>query len=381
MPRPPNSRQQLAQQPTNVPQQQAAACEIFSSRQHHGLPSGEVSAFDDSGVTATSAMHTDPSPPAGVVSASTTLSASAAAYVPPQPPHHVPQLADAIFDYLLERCRSLTRNGQYLTTQQSEVTERMRTILFDWLVDVAIKFRLHAETFYLACDITDRFLMTTAVSRSSLQLVGITAVLIAAKHEEIWPPEVRDCVYITANSYSSDDVLDMERNISGALNFRFAVPTVYPVLMMLLNSLSASTRVNRLANYYLEYSSLCYQALQFPIPIVSCATLYLAELTSAHHDAVQTATAQNGGAPLDPAMVEALLAQAQGFVWSVWNENPVYRRATRYADVVAIRECARVLLQFVQVTAPEPRYRAISRKYAHASYGEVSRIFGLPASV
>jgi len=37
-----------------------------------------------------------------------------------------------------------------------------------------------------------------------LQLIGVTAMHIAAKYEEIYAPEVRDYVYITDEAYSKD---------------------------------------------------------------------------------------------------------------------------------------------------------------------------------
>ena len=38
--------------------------------------------------------------------------------------------------------------------------------------------------------------------RNNLQLVGVTAMLIASKYEEIYAPEIRDFVYITDNAYT-----------------------------------------------------------------------------------------------------------------------------------------------------------------------------------
>ena len=73
---------------------------------------------------------------------------------------------------------------------QPEINPSMRAILVDWLVDVHNKFELSPETFYLTINIIDRFLATKIVPRRELQLVGIGAMLIASKYEEIWAPEV-----------------------------------------------------------------------------------------------------------------------------------------------------------------------------------------------
>ncbi|EEC47909.1 predicted protein, partial [Phaeodactylum tricornutum CCAP 1055/1] len=64
----------------------------------------------------------------------------------------------------------------------------MRSILVDWLVEVHTKFRLIPETLYLCVNIIDRYLSQVETVRKRLQLVGITAMLIASKYEEIYPP-------------------------------------------------------------------------------------------------------------------------------------------------------------------------------------------------
>ena len=77
----------------------------------------------------------------------------------------------------------------YMQTQ-AEINEKMRSILVDWLVDVHVKFDLSPETLYLTINIVDRFLSLKPVPRRELQLVGVSALLIASKYEEIWPPQV-----------------------------------------------------------------------------------------------------------------------------------------------------------------------------------------------
>ena len=44
-------------------------------------------------------------------------------------------------------------------------------------------------------------------------------MLIACKYEEIYPPIVKDFVYITDNAYTKDEILLMESNILIALDF------------------------------------------------------------------------------------------------------------------------------------------------------------------
>ena len=86
----------------------------------------------------------------------------------------------------------------------------MREILTDWLIEVHLKFKLLPETLYLTINLIDRYLTTQNIYRNKLQLVGVTAMLIASKYEEIYPPIVSDFVYITDNAYTSAEIRQME---------------------------------------------------------------------------------------------------------------------------------------------------------------------------
>lgn len=90
--------------------------------------------------------------------------------------------------------------------RQKDINSRMRAILVDWLVEVHHKFKLQTITLWLCMNILDRYLEAVIVERSQLQLVGVTALLVACKYEEIYPPEVRECVYITDYAYEREQV-------------------------------------------------------------------------------------------------------------------------------------------------------------------------------
>jgi cyclin B len=70
----------------------------------------------------------------------------------------------------------------------------MRGLLLAWLVEVHIKFKLLPETLFITVNLIDRFTERVVVKRDEYQLVGVTAMLIASKYEEIHPPVVADFV-------------------------------------------------------------------------------------------------------------------------------------------------------------------------------------------
>ncbi|CCW63358.1 unnamed protein product [Phytomonas sp. EM1] len=180
------------------------------------------------------------------------------AHNPPTPvfpirndPTLVQEYSPDICNYFLQVERELYSDRMYMT-RQPEITERMRKVLIDWLTDVNIEFKNHSETFFLAVDIIDRFLSKREVSRGKLQLVGIAAMLIAAKHEEVWPPSVRECVVVTANTCSESELIKMECEIACELRFRFTVPTLYPLACFLLS----------LKNYRPDIRDACFMFLE-----------------------------------------------------------------------------------------------------------------------
>jgi len=84
-----------------------------------------------------------------------------------------------------------------------EINSKMRAILADWIIEVHHKFELMPETLYLTMYIIDQYLSLQPVRRRELQLVGVSAMLIACKYEEIWAPEVhRESFYLSLLSCS-----------------------------------------------------------------------------------------------------------------------------------------------------------------------------------
>jgi G2/mitotic-specific cyclin-B, other len=177
---------------------------------------------------------------------------------------------------LLPRPQNITRPFPYMERRQPELNSVMRAILVDWLVEVHMKFRLLPETLYLCVNIIDRYLALQKVLRNKLQLVGVTALLIACKYEEIYPPEVRDCVYITDRAYTRQEVLDMEAAIVKALKFTLTVPTGYPFIQRFLHVTKSTAVVRHLASYYMERMLQEHSALAFKPSLMAAAAVCLA---------------------------------------------------------------------------------------------------------
>ncbi|KAI3501713.1 hypothetical protein L1887_29686 [Cichorium endivia] len=90
----------------------------------------------------------------------------------------------------------------FMKTVQQEITQEMRSILIDWLVEVGEEYGLASETFYLTVALIDHYLSKKSIGKRRLQLLGITCMLIASKYEEISAPRVEEFCFITDSTYT-----------------------------------------------------------------------------------------------------------------------------------------------------------------------------------
>ncbi|CAM4703422.1 unnamed protein product [Leuciscus chuanchicus] len=111
--------------------------------------------------------------------------------------------------------------------QHPALQPKMRSILLDWLIEVSEVYTLHRETFYLAQDIFDRFMLTQkGTGKDQLQLIGITSLFIASKIEEIYPPKLQEFAYVTDGACNEEEILSKELVMLKALNWYLCPETV-----------------------------------------------------------------------------------------------------------------------------------------------------------
>ena len=77
--------------------------------------------------------------------------------------------------------------------------EGQRALLSDWIVKVHDKLNLKEETLYLTFNIIDRYFDKLSLKKDRVQLVGLTALMIASKYEEIYPPSLNKLIRISDN--------------------------------------------------------------------------------------------------------------------------------------------------------------------------------------
>jgi len=102
------------------------------------------------------------------------------------PEYNAASTDSEIVDYLMMREIQYAPDPHYFDKSQSHVTWMMRAILLDWMMEVCMEFTLKRETFHYAVNYVDRHLNACPhIQKWELQLVGVTAMYLAAKVEVI----------------------------------------------------------------------------------------------------------------------------------------------------------------------------------------------------
>lgn len=222
---------------------------------------------------------------------------------------------------------------------QTDINEKMRAILIDWLIDVHLKFKLVPETMNLTVNIIDRFLSAKHVARKKLQLVGVTAMLIASKYEEIYAPEVKDFVYISDKAYSRDEILKMETLMLNTLGFNLTVPSSLQFVSRFVRASGNGhdEKFSSMAHYIAELMLQEYFMIKYLPSMVAASAVYLA---------LKIMPNQRGE----------------------WTQT--MHRYTQYSEA-ALKNCSTDLYGLLKATRGNPQLQAVKKKFSTSKFQEV----------
>ncbi|KAJ4767214.1 Cyclin family protein [Rhynchospora pubera] len=220
---------------------------------------------------------------------------------------------------------------------QLDINPKMRAILVDWIMEVHHKFELMPETLYLTIYIVDRYLSLEYVARRQLQLVGMCAMLIACKYEEIWAPEVSDFIHIADSAYTREEILGKEKEILNKLEWYLTVPTAYMFLVRFVKAAKADKELEHMIYFFAELGLMQYNLIQFCPSMVAASAVYAALCTLKK-------------SPL-------------------WTDT--LKRHTSYSED-QLMECTQVLVN-AHIAAPDSKLRVVYKKYMLEQFGGVAR--------
>ncbi|KAL8532121.1 hypothetical protein ACS0TY_008656 [Phlomoides rotata] len=193
-------------------------------------------------------------------------------------PLAVVEYVEDLYAYYKKMENSSCVSPEYMS-QQFDINERMRAILIDWLVEVHHKFDLRDETLFLTVNLIDRFLAKQSVVRNKLQLVGLVAMLLACKYEEVFVPAVDDLIFISDKAYKRKQVLEMETLILNTLQFNMSVPTPYVFMRRFLKAAQSDRKLELLSFFLIELCLVEYDMLKYPPSFLAAAAVYTAHCT------------------------------------------------------------------------------------------------------
>ena len=250
-----------------------------------------------------------------------------------------------IYHMLREKEVSTPSSPTYISpsymNSQSQLSENMRAVLVDWLVEVQHKFGLSNETLYLTVNVVDRFLTNDHVTRKRFQLAGVTALWIASKYEDIYCPTLDELVYICAHSYSKEEIIETEVFILKSLNYQMTVPTADKFLSRYLKAASADTTMTNMAKYILESTLFSYDLLKYRPSQLAAAAVMI-------------------------AIKEASVGR---FDWSnsYWTNILSHYSGYESRDIVPVADA--ILAERAKIPS---KFMALTKKYSHDRFGQVA---------
>jgi len=231
-------------------------------------------------------------------------------------------------------------NNVYLKTIQSgDITPEIREKLIDWMGEVYIKFRLLSESMFLSVFLLDRFCERRKVSKSALQLIAATCMVIAAKFEEIYSPEIDEFVYISDRAFTKSDVITMEQTILNTLEWNISVPTPIHFLRRFSKAARSDTKGHTLAKYLIELSLPAYHLLQYLPSHISASATYLSRRML-------------GREPF-------------------WDQTLIHYTGYQEADILT---CSRDLNELCRREFNRPIKKAVTTTYSSTTFGCVAKI-------
>ena len=260
-----------------------------------------------------------------------------------------PQIAedyiDDIYLHLKTTQNDFPINANYMEDKQNDINDKMRVILLDWMVDLHEKYKLVPETYYLSVNILDRYLSKKCISRSKLQLLGITSMFIASKYEDIYAPEGKDFVYMTDDAYVLKQLLEMEIDVMKELEYNVTIVTPYRFVEMYKQYLKLDDMQFMAARLICLMAVIDYKSLKYLPSILALSAVYIAMKSCC--------TDKNG------IYDEGLVKEDE--IWKV----------TGYCkeDIV---DCVKFLVEVFE-KGKESKYQAARNKFASSRYLKVSK--------
>ena len=132
-------------------------------------------------------------------------------------------------------------NENYLSYHK--ITERMRTRMVDWMIEVLSNYHCDESAFFEAVNLMDRDFKVCEIKKrcllpEELHLIGVTSMFIASKYQDIYPLRLRIIhEKIAHRKLSCEEIKNKEEEITKLLNYSIGIPTMWDFINLFVEEI------------------------------------------------------------------------------------------------------------------------------------------------
>ena len=181
-----------------------------------------------------------------------------------------------LYSNLLEEEKNLKAKPKYgYMKLQTDINEKMRAILIDWIIVIHDKFHLKSQTLYQTIWLIDTYLSIKYIKRSDFQILGLGCLYIASKFQEIYYPQLKDCVEETDGAYTKEDLLKIEKDILKTTNYNLLPPSQEDFYNIISKYFGFNEKQYYFGKYFMENSLIDYNMLKYSPSVIAVSCSYI----------------------------------------------------------------------------------------------------------
>ncbi len=250
---------------------------------------------------------------------------------------------------------------------QTEIYPNMRITLLSWLVRIAEDYRLESSTYHLAIQFLDHALSIINVKRGQFQLLGCACLWLAAKLEELQPPQVENLVFIADCCFDVEQLVNYEQRLMRIFEYKAAMPTRHYFALRFVRAAECSPKEVSLVQYLVELSLYDVNFLQFPMSQIAAAAVHLA---------LQI---------LRPLRSRKIRIGQPGYChgatepYIIWTDTLRYYTEYEETHLIPVLHNLRLLHFNIEALIETSEFKNVYRKYEGAAWHNVARLMALRA--
>jgi G2/mitotic-specific cyclin 1/2 len=158
----------------------------------------------------------------------------------------------------------------------STISWQKRSEVVDWIIGIHERLELTQESLFLTINLIDKFLIARDIPSNKLQLVGITALIISCKFEEVICPTLQNLIILAGNKMSEEDIKKAEKYMLHTLNYDILYSCPLNFLRKCSKSNNYEKKSKNVSKFLLEISFLYEKLNKYTSSIKATTSMYLA---------------------------------------------------------------------------------------------------------